>query len=81
MTGLAAILLSVTMIAAFLLAGGGVWLAVTGRDRRKGVLMLVAAAVLVGNVLVWTLERLRLRSRDRPRTRPERGRRPARRRP
>ena len=25
------------------------------RDRRKGVLMLVMAAVLVGNVLVWTL--------------------------
>ena len=55
MTGVAALLLSVMMIATFLLAGGGAWLAVTGRDRRKGVLMLVAAAVLLGNVLVWTL--------------------------
>ena len=55
MTGLAAILLSVTMIAAFLLAGGGIWLAATGRDRRKGVLMVVAALVLFGNVLVWTV--------------------------
>ena len=55
MSGLAAILLSVTMIAVFLLAGGGAWLALSGRDRRKGVLMAVAAAVLLGNVLVWTV--------------------------
>jgi hypothetical protein len=27
----------------------------TRRDRRKGALMLVMAAVLVGNVLIWTL--------------------------
>lgn len=55
MSGLAAALLSVMMIAAFLLAGGGAWLALSGRDRRKGLLMAVAAAVLLGNVLVWTV--------------------------
>ena len=55
MTGTGAFLLSVMMLAAFALAGGGLYLIVTGRDRRKGALMLVAAAVMVGNVLVWTL--------------------------
>ena len=55
MTGPAAATLSVLMIAAFLLAGGGLWLIFTGRERGKGALMLVAAAVMFANVLVWTL--------------------------
>lgn len=36
------------------LIGGGVLIA-TKRDVKKGVLMLVMAAVLLGNVLIWTL--------------------------
>lgn len=55
MTGASAIFLSILMIAAFLLAWGGVYLLVKKRDRKKGVLMLVCAAVALGNVLVWTL--------------------------
>ena len=55
MNGLGALLLSVLMLGAFLLVAGAAYLIVTARDRRKGALMLVAAAVLVGNVLVWTL--------------------------
>lgn len=55
MTGPGALLLSVLMLGAFLLVAGALHLIVTARDRRKGVLMLVAAAVLAGNVLVWTL--------------------------
>ena len=55
MTGLAATLLSIAVIAAFVLAGGGLWLLVKGRDRTRALLMLVMALVLVGNVLVWTL--------------------------
>ena len=47
--------LSVAMIAAFLLAAGGIRFIVRGEYRRQGWLMLVAAMVLVGNVLVWTL--------------------------
>jgi high-affinity Fe2+/Pb2+ permease len=43
------------MIAAFVLAAGGVKLALSQADRKRGLLMIVAAAVLVGNVLVWTL--------------------------
>ena len=54
-SGPVAALLSVMMIAVFLLAGGGIWLIVRQRESRKGVLMLVAALVLLGNVLVWTL--------------------------
>ena len=55
MTGASAIFLSVLMIAAFLLAAGGIYLVVKRKDRKKGVLMLVCAAVALGNVLVWTL--------------------------
>lgn len=54
MTGLPAILLSIAMLASFGLIIGGVVLIRRG-DTRKGVLMIVAAAVLVGNVLIWTL--------------------------
>ena len=53
MSGLGAALMSVMMIAVFALAGGGIYLIVTRRDRRKGALMLVASAILLGNVLVW----------------------------
>ena len=43
------------MIAAFVLAAGGVKLALEQKDRKRGLLMIGAAVVLVGNVLVWTL--------------------------
>ena len=55
MQGAGSLFLSIMMIAAFLLAWGGVYLLVKRRDRKKGTLMLIAAAVAVGNVLVWTL--------------------------
>ena len=43
------------MIAAFLLVIGGIKLIRTRESRGKGALMLVAAAVLVGNVAIWTV--------------------------
>ena len=43
------------MIAAFVLTAGGVKLALSQEDRKRGLLMIAAAAVLVANVLVWTL--------------------------
>ena len=55
MQGFAALAMAVAMLAAFALVVGGVKLALGPEDRKRGVLMLVAAAVLVGNVLVWTL--------------------------
>jgi high-affinity Fe2+/Pb2+ permease len=47
--------LSIAMLAAFALVWGGIWLIAKRRDRKRGILMLVAAAVLVGNVLVWVV--------------------------
>lgn len=48
--------LSVLMVAAIGLAIGGVRLLLQGRETRgKGGLMLLCAAVLLGNVLVWTV--------------------------
>ena len=44
---------SVAMIGCFACVAGGGVLIVRRRDYRKGVLMLVMAAVLFGNVLVW----------------------------
>ena len=52
-SGLSALLLSISVIAVFLLAGGGIRLIRSG-DRTKGVLMIVAAAVLLFNVLIWS---------------------------
>lgn len=52
---LAAATMSVAMIAVFLLAGGGIVLLVHGQNRKQGALMLVAALVLLGNVLIWTV--------------------------
>jgi hypothetical protein len=54
-SGLSSLLLSIMMIGAFALAAGGIVAIRRGRDRRKGALMLVAAAVLLGNVAILTV--------------------------
>jgi flagellar biogenesis protein FliO len=53
--GNVSLFLGVAMLAAFALVAGGVYL-IRRRvaDRRRGVLMLVAALVLLGNVLILT---------------------------
>ena len=56
MEGLGSAVMAVAMIAAFLLAIGGIRLAMRKEDRGRGLLMLGAAAVIVANVLIWTLE-------------------------
>jgi len=48
------ILLSVAMLVVIALAWGGIFLVRRGTDRKRAVLMLVAAAVLLGNILIWT---------------------------
>ena len=55
MTGPGATILSIFMIAAFALGAGGMWMIVKRRETRKGALMLLAALVVLGNVLVWTV--------------------------
>lgn len=45
---------SLLMLAVFALAAGGIYLLRTGGDRKRGYLMLVAAAIFLGNVLIMT---------------------------
>jgi hypothetical protein len=47
--------LALAMIAAFLLAAAGVKLAKAPQTRGRGWLMIAAAAVLVMNVMIWTV--------------------------
>ena len=47
--------LAIAMIAAFLLILGGIRLVRRGEYRQQGWLMIIAAMVLIGNVMVWTL--------------------------
>ena len=47
--------LALAMIAATVLIFFGTRLALHGNDRRRGVLMVVAALVLIANVLIWTV--------------------------
>jgi uncharacterized protein HemX len=54
MTGTGAAILSILVLAAFGLAAGGIYSVAKRRDAKKGALMLVAAAVLIGNVLILT---------------------------
>jgi cell division protein FtsW (lipid II flippase) len=53
--GLGATLMAIAMVAAFLLIFGGVKLARRKEDRGRGLLMIGAAAVVVMNVLIWTV--------------------------
>ena len=55
MAGLGATLMAIAMIAAFLLVVGGIKMARRKEDRGRGFLMIGAAAVLVMNVLIWTI--------------------------
>jgi hypothetical protein len=43
------------MVAAFLLIAGGVKLVLKRPTRVRGVLMIVAALVLIMNVMIWTV--------------------------
>lgn len=48
-------LLSIAVIAAFALVWGGGWMIVKGGQRQKGLLMIAAAVVVLGNVAIWTV--------------------------
>ena len=55
LSSLASALLSIGVLAAFILTGGGIYRIVKRINRTQGALMLVMAAVLVANVMIWTL--------------------------
>ena len=46
-------LLSLCMLAVFALVLGGGWMIFKRHEKKQGVLMLIAALVLLGNVLIW----------------------------
>ena len=50
-----AAIFSVAVIAAFILLGFGLRFALGREHRKNGVLMIVAGAVILANVLIWTL--------------------------
>jgi len=47
--------MAMAMVAAFLLLAGGIKLALSAQTRARGILMIVAALVLVMNVMIWTV--------------------------
>ena len=55
MSTFASAALGTAMIAAFLLVIGGIRLIRTPQARSRGWLMIVAALVLVMNVMIWTV--------------------------
>lgn len=55
MSTLATTALSLAVLAAAALTAGGIGLIVRGGDKKRGALMLGAAAVLAANVLIWAL--------------------------
>jgi len=52
---LSGLILSVLMIAGFLLVGGGIHMLLKRRDRTKGILMIVCGFVMWGNVAISTI--------------------------
>jgi hypothetical protein len=48
-----ATILSILMLAGIALLAGGLHLIIRKRDKRRGLLMLIAAAVMFGNVAIW----------------------------
>ena len=55
MQGIGSVAMTLAMIAAFLLVLGGAKLATDRQTRGKGILMIVAALIIVMNVMIWTV--------------------------
>jgi hypothetical protein len=55
MQNFSSVVMAAAMVAAFLLAAAGVKLILARQTRARGVLMIVAALVIVMNVTIWTV--------------------------
>ena len=55
MQDFSSVALALAMVAGFLLLIGGIKLALDRQTRARGILMIVAALVLVMNVMIWTV--------------------------
>ncbi|CAO1652567.1 hypothetical protein [Parasphingorhabdus sp. NYA22] len=49
------LILSILMLAGAALLAGGIYILRKGTNRKQGLLMLVAAAVMFANVGIWTI--------------------------
>ena len=55
MQNFSSVAMAVAMVAAFLLGIGGVKLVLARQTRGRGILMILAAAVMIMNVMIWTV--------------------------
>lgn len=55
MQNFSSVAMTLAMIAAFLLLVGGAKLAIDRQSRPRGILMIIAALVIVMNVMIWTV--------------------------
>ena len=55
MTSFSSLAYSIAMIASFALVGGGLYLGLVRKDWKRAGLMLLVAAVLIANVVIWTM--------------------------
>ena len=55
MNALTSAVMAVAVIASFLLIAGGIRLAANRQNRGRGALMIVAALVILMNVMIWTV--------------------------
>jgi high-affinity Fe2+/Pb2+ permease len=55
MTDFSSFAMAFAMVAALLLGAGGIKLSLAPQTRSRGILMIVAAAVIVTNVMIWTV--------------------------
>jgi uncharacterized membrane protein len=55
MSGMSGTILSLLMLAGLVLGAGGTYLIVRRGERKQGWLMIVAAAVMFGNVAIWAV--------------------------
>jgi LPXTG-motif cell wall-anchored protein len=49
------LVLSIIMLAGLMLLVGGGWMIAKRRDYKRGLLMLIAALVMFGNVAIWVV--------------------------
>jgi hypothetical protein len=51
----ASFLILIAALAVCALVGGGIWMINAQGNRTKGLLMIVTAIVIAGNILIWTV--------------------------
>ena len=55
MTNFSSVIMAIGMVSGFLLIAGGAKLLTDRQTRFRGILMIVAALVIIMNVMIWTV--------------------------